>query len=268
MPAATTSVPPTTAGHALIPALVRPVHSVRPSSTSSAWIAPSNVVVKTTSFATVAQPKVGQPKPSLPGHASVVRLQRHEEPRAVVRVHVLERLVARRAAAAAAIHDRDEEAALGERHRRLDAAVETGTDVDELAWQRPAVVSVQPDPPLPEPPVALAVPGDDDSGLSCSEDGGLAVDVAEDRRQVEVVVADVVRGDLVVPSQRPGLCVESRRASRCRGPGRGRSRRSAACAFRPTESGSRCPRRRRPRRRSVCSTRRRRRPRAGSATGP
>ena len=90
---------------------------------------------------------------------------------------------------------------------------------------------------------------------------------AEDRRQLEVVVADVVRRHLVVPERaRPLRAVEGeQRVGVERRPGVG-ARRSGARGCRRRGTGSRCPSRRSRRRRSACTRRRRRRPRSGTAT--
>ena len=47
----------------------------------------------------------------------------------------------------------------------------------------------------------VAVPGDDPSGLPGAEDQGVTAEGREDRRRLEVVVADVVRCHLVVPEE-------------------------------------------------------------------
>ena len=91
----------------------------------------------------------------------------------------------------------------------------------------------------------------------------------EDRRQLEVVVADVVRRHLVVPAP-SSRCARSSTTQRVRvqhGARVGaavRARRRPA----PRDTGWRSPSRRCPRRRPSASARRRRRGPRGSATGP
>src|SRR6185437_13336791 len=56
IPAPTTSKPPTTAGHAFTPARIVACHRSFPSLVEKPYTTPAAVAVKTTSFATVAQP--------------------------------------------------------------------------------------------------------------------------------------------------------------------------------------------------------------------
>ena len=80
------------------------------------------------------------------------------------------------------------------------------------AGSGPVVVQVPSDGGLPDAPVCRLVPGDDDAGLAGPDDDvslraarGI---VREDRRELEVVVADIVGRDLVVPEQLPRPAVE------------------------------------------------------------
>ncbi len=69
----------------------------------------------------------------------------------------------------------------------------------------------------------------------------LPADAREDRRQLEVVVADVVRGHLVVPEQAARPRRRGRAASPCRAPGPGTRRRSGALGEPPQGVGFAVP---------------------------
>jgi hypothetical protein len=98
----------------------------------------------------------------------------------------------------------DEHAPVRVRHRRLDAAEQSRADRDRSTRQRSRVVAVQPDARSPHPATHLAVPSDHEAGLSRADHAASH----DDRRCLEVVVADVVRRHLVVPQQAARARVE------------------------------------------------------------
>ena len=87
--------------------------------------------------------------------------------------------------------------AIGSQH----AAEETRAHARRPTRQRPDVVQVGPDGARPDAPARRPVPRDDATSLPRPEHQLTAAGAREDRRHVEVVVADVVREDLVVPEE-------------------------------------------------------------------
>ena len=195
-----------------------------------------------------------------------------ENPRPLARRPLEDARRGDRALAHAEIEHRDEHRVGRERHGAQHAAEQSGAHEGLRARQRPEVVQVPPHRLLPDPFVGLAVPGDHPAGLAGAEDHRPTIrpDGREDRGDVEVVVADVVRrapGRTRRPCRwrRPG-----RPARRCRACCRRTRRRSGTAACRPTGPGSRCRRRRGPARRptSGSTPHPRRRPRAARASRP
>ncbi len=215
-PAPKSTRSPSTAGHAFTPARIRVRQTSSPSAAANAYTVPSKVDVKTTSFETVAQPKLGEGSRRSQS-ARPVRGVEGDEAALSPRGHDgRQLLVARGAPPPAQVDDRDEQAALGVGHRRQDPAEQAGADDHSPRRQRAAVVAVETDRRGPAPPARLAVPGDHTPRLAGSEDELLALDRRQDRRRLEVVVADVVRCHLVVPEQAAAPRVEHEQRVRVR----------------------------------------------------
>src|SRR5204863_2336194 len=97
----------------------------------------------------------------------------------------------------AALHERDEEASSRERERRQHTSPQPRTDAYRPGRQRSEIVQVRSDRTRPQPPAGEAVPGNDTPRLPRSVD-----DTPDDnRRSLEVVVANVVLRYLVEPEQ-------------------------------------------------------------------
>ena len=181
--------------------LRRPERRARPRRRARTRV-PSNVAVKTTSFATVAQEKTGSG--SRRSHrTSPLDVERHDATRARERVDGVELLVALDARLHAEVDDRDEETAVGMGHRRLDAAEEAGAHASGRSGSGPSSFTCRPTFRSHSRSPRIPVPRDHATGLPGAEDDVAPVHPGEDGRRLEVVVADVVRRHLVVPEQPP-----------------------------------------------------------------
>ena len=134
-------------------------------------------------------------------------------------------------------------------------------------WQRPDVVAVQPDFASSRAGASSRDPTRSRARPCPRRTRACRRRPREDRRRLEVVVADVVRCDLVVPEQPSVARVEHEQRVRVEGRARETRRRSAAPATLPTAPDSSSRRTACRARRPTPDTRaRRRRPRADSAT--
>ena len=250
-PAGTKSMSPEIDGQPLIPAGARSRQSSRPVRAAKAWIQPSNVGTNTTSRETVAHANGAEPSARCHSRRPVVGLEGHEDASALLGRPLQGRRRLHSALGHAQLDDGDEEPSGRERHGSQHPAEETGAHARRPMRQRPDVVEVGPDGARPDAPARRPVPRDDATSLPRPEHPLTAAGAREDRRHVEVVVADVVRDDLVVPEEPARVAVEHHERVGVERAARDTRRRSARLRSRPRARGSRYLRRRGPRRRPI-----------------